>query len=520
MNTIVKFTANTIARAFSTSVIETGLNNYMSDYKKQFNSFDSLLTKSGFGFKKHQFEGVQWCVKNETRDTTLVRGGIIADEMGLGKTILMIGTMFLNQLKKTLIVLPPILIDQWYNEIYKATGHKALIYYGKNKQKIGLAELSRACIVITSYNTLLPLKSKKTKKVLVNHLFDIKWDRAIFDEAHHLRNMRTTRFLSCKKIDARIKWLVSGTPVQNRRSDFFSLCNILGFKPEVYRNVLNVPHIVSNYVLRRSKAEVGIQLPPVHIENIIVPWKSHNEKLLSEEIHSLIPNQSGVSYTKGSAVANMIGSNEQRAIMLIAMLRARQSCVLPALMKVPIKSCIIEDESGKYLDALEYTSKLDAVVKLIIERKDNEKGKIVFCHYIDEIDMIAKRLLEGGLKKVVTYDGRNSGSTSKLCEQADAIILQIQTGCEGLNLQKYFSEIYFVSPHWNPAIEDQAIARCHRIGQEKEVNVFRFEMDGFEQMPEQDLKPINLEKYVSKVQEFKRDIASSTFQKVEPNIPL
>lgn len=516
---------NSYIRAFSStfvsSVMETGLNNYMSEYKKQFNSFGSLLTKSGFGFKKHQFEGVQWCVRNETKNNTLVsnsavvRGGIIADEMGLGKTILMIGTMFLNQLKKTLIVVPPILIDQWHNEIYKSTGHKALIYYGKNKQKIGLTELSKACIVLTSYNTLLPLKSKKTKKVLVNHLFDIKWDRAIFDEAHHLRNKNTTRFLCCKKIDARIRWLVSGTPIQNRRSDFYSLCNILDFKPEFYKNVLNVPYIVSNYVLRRSKADVGIQLPPVCIENIVVPWKSQNEKLLSEEIHSLIPNQSGVSYTKGSSVAEMIWStNDQKAIMLIAMLRARQSCVLPALMKAPIKRCVIEDESGKYLEALEYSSKLDAVVKLIIERKDNEKGKIVFCHYIDEIDMIAKRLLEGGLKKVVTYDGRNSGSTAKLCQQADAIILQIQTGCEGLNLQKYFSEIYFVSPHWNPAVEDQAIARCHRIGQEKEVNVFRFEMDGFEQMPDQLLKPINLEKYVTKVQGAKRDIASST---LEPN---
>jgi hypothetical protein len=68
-----------------------------------------------------------------------------------------------------------------------------------------------------------------------------------------------------------------------------------------------------------------------------------------------------------------------------------------------------------------------------------------------------------------------------------------------------------VSPHWNPAIEDQAIARCHRIGQEKEVNVFRFEMDGFEQMADQDLRPITLEKYVSKVQGVKRDIALSTF---------
>jgi len=135
----------------------------------------------------------------------------------------------------------------------------------------------------------------------------------------------------------------------------------------------------------------------------------------------------------------------------------------------------------------------------------------VFCHYIDEIDMIAKQLRDGGLAKVITYDGRNSGSTTKLCQAADAIILQIQTGCEGLNLQKYFSEIYFVSPHWNPAIEDQAIARCHRIGQEKEVNVFRFEMDGFEQMADQDLRPITLEKYVSKVQGVKRDIALSTF---------
>ena len=238
---------NATLRSFSTmfvsSVMETGLNNYMSDYKKQFNSFGQLLTKSGFGFKKHQFEGVQWCVRNELREDTLVNGGVIADEMGLGKTILMIGTMYANFVKKTIIVVPPILIDQWYNEIYKCSGHKALIYYGVNKKMLGLTELSKACIVITSYNTLLPLKSKKTKSPLVNHLFGIKWDRAIFDEAHHLRNMRTTRFECCKKIDARIRWLVSGTPIQNRRSDFYSLCNMLGFKPEFYKKVDNVAQI-------------------------------------------------------------------------------------------------------------------------------------------------------------------------------------------------------------------------------------------------------------------------------------
>ena len=168
-------------------------------------------------------------------------------------------------------------------------------------------------------------------------------------------------------------------------------------------------------------------------------------------------------------------------------------------MKTSIQSCISADKTGVYLDALEYTSKLDAVVKMMLGRKDNGKGKIVFCHYIDEIDM----------SKVVTYDGRNSGPSSKLSESADAIVLQIQTGCEGLNLQKFFSEIYFVSPHWNPAVEDQAIARCHRIGQVSEVNVFRFEMDGFDRGADQDFIPITLDKYVSKVQGGKRDIALS-----------
>ena len=85
------------------------------------------------------------------------------------------------------------------------------------------------------------------------------------------------------------------------------------------------------------------------------------------------------------------------------------------------------------------------------------------------------------MKKVVTYDGRNSRTPGlNLADEADAIVLQIQTGCEGLNLQANFSEIYFVSPHWNPCVEDQAVARCHRIGQTKPTYVFKFAMVGFD----------------------------------------
>ena len=137
----------------------------------------------------------------------------------------------------------------------------------------------------------------------------------------------------------------------------------------------------------------------------------------------------------------------------------------------------------------------------------------MFCHYRGEIDEIQQRLLRHEMT-VETFDGRTPPHererilTSTDC---DVLILQIQTGCEGLNLQ-HFSEIYFVSPHWNPAVEDQAIARCHRIGQEKETRVFRFNMAGFhvasaeeEDGPETSMQA-TLEEYSLEVQKAKREI--------------
>lgn len=410
--------------------------------------------------------------------------------------------------------MPPILIQQWANEIYKCSGHRALIYHGKNKKNTSFDQLfdKKVCIVLTTYNTLMPFKKdKKDKKGEENScdLLRIQWDRAIFDEAHHLRNSKTRRFYWAKQIMAPIRWLISGTPIQNRRADFYSLCNMLGLGLKLNKDS-DVRYIMDNYVLRRTKAQVGIQLPPVNKNNIVVPWKNVGEKLMSEEIHSLISKQSGVGFNKGKDVASAImrNINNPRAVLLIAMLRAKQSCILPSLMKKSpgISNCITLDETGGYLDAVLSSSKMDAVVNTILERKDNGKGKIVFCNFIDEIDTIARRLRDGGIEKVVLYDGRTTGK-KRIFNKADVIVLQIQTGCEGLNLQEFFSEVYFVSPHWNPAIEDQAIARCHRIGQKVDVDVFKFEMDGFG--IEKDIDSVTLDKYVNKVQTVKRDIANS-----------
>ena len=104
---------------------------------------------------------------------------------------------------------------------------------------------------------------------------------------------------------------------------------------------------------------------------------------------------------------------------------------------------------------------------------------------------------------VETFDGRTNQSKRHriLTGSCDVLILQIKTGCEGLNLQQ-FSEVYFVSPHWNPAVEDQAIARCHRFGQTERVNVYRFNMCGFDQ----DDKTQSIDSYATSVQEEKRGV--------------
>jgi SNF2 family DNA or RNA helicase len=461
--------------------------------KSRMTRFNMLLERAEFSFKQYQYDGVEWCLRNETAGR---KGGFIADEMGLGKTLTMIGLMFVNFLPRSLIVVPAVLIQQWYNEFYKCSGHRPLMYYGTHKKNITDNQLATAPIVLTTYGSILVKNCKIT---------NLHWSRVVFDEAHHLRNSNTSTFKACKKIRANIKWLVSGTPIQNKRKDFYNLCDVAGMPRSFYKDPANLKIIGKNFVLRRTKASVGINLPPVSTNNVVVPWLNTKEKKLSEEIHALMPRQTFVSALNCKRLAAMFGEGG----ILVAMLRARQSCVMSSLMEKNIHDFIDKGLiPADYEQCTASNSKLSAVIQFILSRKDNGNGKIIFCHYINEIDYIASHLRNGGMSKVITYDGRNSGFTNlaKLADPADAIVLQIQTGCEGLNLQKHFSEIYFVSPHWNPCVEDQAIARCYRIGQTKPVDVFKFEMGGFDKTGSDQIDPITLEKYVNLVQENKRNI--------------
>ena len=472
--------------------------------------FKKYLDKSSMEHKDYQYDGVRWCLNNELREDPPcnVRGGFIADEMGLGKTILMIGLMYSNFVSRTLVIVPPILIDQWFVQIYKTTGHKALIYHGDDKKTITPEELNAAHIVISTYGAIT-LTKKQIKDEILTALHKVTWNRIVFDEAHHLRNSKTSCYVGARLLSARIRWLVSGTPIQNNKQDFYSLCALIRLTASFYTETSNLRLLAKSFILKRTKAQVGIEMTDIHVGKNVVDWSSQKEMMLSEELHSAL-SFSRVKPEKG--FNKLIVDSFRESGTLALMLRAKQSCIYPKLMAKQLDKMIEKGflaDYSSYKEAFDHSSKLDAAIQSILQRKDNDCGKLIFCHYREEIDEIATRLRNGGMAKVATFDGRTSGSKRYdiLNEKNEALILQIQTGCEGLNLQENYSEIYFISPHWNPAVEDQAIARCHRIGQTKPVYVERFEMCSFA-VQEEEVTTKTIDKYVNDVQEGKRIIVN------------
>ena len=137
-------------------------------------------------------------------------GGILADEMGLGKTFQMMGLIAADP-KKTLVVVPPALLDQWRNVLTKFLEAPAF-FHGLKKD----TDFSQSTIVLTTYNILMrkPIQ-------------DQEWPRVIYDQAHHLRNKNSKKFKGAEALNAKICWMVTGTPIQNRKSDLHSRGEIL-----------------------------------------------------------------------------------------------------------------------------------------------------------------------------------------------------------------------------------------------------------------------------------------------------
>lgn len=469
----------------------------MSSIVKKYQEF---CEKNNIQIKSHQVYGVIWCLLHEHKSLLMnpvksIRGGILADEMGMGKTIQMIGVLMLNPQPKTLIIVPPILIQQWYREILKYTGHKSVVYHGKDRKQKYLED---AIVVITSYDVVF---RDSEDGIFPSHT-SISWNRIICDEAHHLRNSKTKIYhsISCllekQKIHNNVLWCITGTPVQNSMRDLYTLFGL--FCPTAATSNISTspstspPHnkkhtneyddiLRGSFLQRKQRSLLEKQETETMVE-----WKNEEERYLATDIHHTIPClKFGMEMETDDSFWK-----EKKATVLVSMLRAKQTCILPKMVEIPyFTSSLKETEETQPKEIPEkirhcfqdtYSSKLSEILAILRERKSNGNGKILFCHFRAEIAFLKKRLQEeitdswiGEWSDFKKMDGQ------LLDDMGDSpiLLLPIQSGCEGLNLQDRFSEIYFVSPNWNPAMEAQAIARCHRIGQKKTVQVFRFSMN-------------------------------------------
>jgi len=337
---------------------------------------------------------------------------------------------------------------------------------------------------------------------VVLSLLTFRANRVIFDEAHHLRNKKSRVFKGAMRVvgvagatHRPSVWCVTGTPIQNKISDLKSLCYVLGFRACDVMSEEKRKHIRNEYVLRRTKVSVGMvvaatdvavdadagdvtcapRLQSLEHYKSNVPWSSENELDLSREIHRSARNTT---------------DNAERLKLYT---RMRQMCVWPSLLRRAggdTTDTADDARHGLSLDeyqiAVSKQSKMDRVVATMAAEAGAAAGvgrkSIVFCHYRREMTQLRDMLLRTvvGDSEVAIIDGTVSAKERAriLAAEPTVLILQIRTCSEGLNLQSY-SDVYFVSPHWNPCVEDQAIARCYRMGQTSQVRVFRFYMSDF-----------------------------------------
>jgi hypothetical protein len=454
--------------------------------------------------KEYQRKGVEWCIEREREPTTgFIKGGLVADEMGLGKTLTMIMVLLLNYKERTLFVVPPNILYQWYDEIYKFTGHKPIIYHGSNKNKITKEQLEESSIVLTTYHTISATKLQYSEKK-TRLLHQVVWERIIYDEAHNLKNRNILHY-GAMSMTTKICWFITGTPIQNKLSDYRNLCRIMGYSS---RNPV-IP------VLRRTLNDVNIHHNGISQYTTIVDWSENSLRLAALKHRELI-----------SANGDYV---------IAKMQRCRQICAMPSLY----------NRIDKTNNTIYENDKMVEVANHIYSRRKSGNGKLVFCNYTAEMNEYNAYISGMGLKVVCIngkmtmkerhnllssyhmigdeerepLDNKHINLLSTITDdivqyindfiKIDVCLIQIQSACDGLNLQ-HLSEVYFPSPAWNPSTEGQAIARCYRTGQKKRVNVYRFYMNSLGE------GLFNMDEYVCHTQKKKINTMREFYSDIAP----
>ena len=414
----------------------------------------------------YQLVGVQWIL--DLRKLGL--GGILADDMGLGKTVTSLAFLELeriqNRMGPCLIVVPTSLTYNWVAEAARFTPELPIqIFSGRDPERMLDAIRTNDHVAIVCTYGLL--------QEHIETLQQVKWNCLILDEAQNLKNITTKRTTAARKLEAAFKLCLTGTPLENHYGELYSLIDLtvpgsLGDIASFRERYVNPVRVLREdiddlrlktkpLILRRTKAQVMHQLPPKIETTVKLPFEEEQRKIYRDI---------AASYNEQVrlAIASQ-GEAKSQLQMLTALLRLRQVCSDPA--SVP---------GVKYNGE---PPKLATLLEALEEITDAGESALVFTQFLATFQRIRRALAE---RKIRHYD--ISGADSRVSREkkirafqednaGSVMLMTLKTGGVGLNLVKA-SYIFHIEPWWNPAVENQATDRAHRIGQTKTVQVYRY----------------------------------------------
>ena len=416
--------------------------------------------------RPYQKMGYSWLVQNIKYNF----GWILADDMGLGKTIQVLTTIlhFKEQNpydnEPSLIIVPPTLLSNWENEIKKFTPTLSYyIYHGSNRT----FPLEEYDIILTSYGVI---------RLDLDMFSDKKWFICVIDEAQNIKNPNTQQTKAIKKVPAINKIALTGTPIENKLTDYWS---IFDFVNKGYLSSLD--NFKANYVFRIERLEEESTLEKFKtITKPFVLRRLKTDDNIKDELPDKIVNDIYCSMTKKqillyNAIIEGIFEDlegktgiERRGIILNIITGLKQACNHPAQYLRSDNPKI--NESGK----------MELLITLLENILYADEKVIIFTQYA-KMGEIIQKLVSKKLKTDVlflhgslTQEKRTEViSTFQEDENHKILVATLKTGGVGLNLTAAQNVIHY-DLWWNPAIENQATDRVHRIGQEKDVMVYRF----------------------------------------------
>ena len=417
-------------------------------------------------------------------------GACLADDMGLGKTIQALTAILLRaSLGPTLVVAPLSVTSNWQDEASRFAPTLNVIVFGPGDRQQTINNLRAFDLLIVSYG-LLPLES--------DLLCGVKWQTVVLDEAQAIKNMQTKRSKAAMGLQAEFRLITTGTPVENHLGELWTLFNFLNpdllgsykkfnekFAIPIERDQNNevrtrLRKLIRPFILRRLKSDVLQELPPK--TEITLEVEMSDDELLLYEAQRLKALEN--IHAHGDE-----GAGQKHLRILAEIMKLRRLCCNPSLV---LPDCRIA------------SSKLKVFGDTLRELQKSNHKVLVFSQFVDHLEII-RRYLE---KENISYQYLDGATSIKNRQQriadfqngqGDVFLISLKAGGTGLNLTAADYVIH-MDPWWNPAVEDQASDRAHRIGQERPVTVYRLVLKN------------SIEEQIVDLHKQKRDLADSLLE--------